>query len=129
MKGVSAVIATILMLVITIAIAGTAYSFFTGSVSQSTATLSLTDSFQTSNGTNCNVTYVVRNGGSNPISASTLVISSVDENCQIDPSAGSGNMAGGSTLTLNGYDCGTGKYQTFRIRGPSNAIALSQYCP
>ncbi len=67
MKGISTVIATILMLMITLALAGTAYLYISGSFTQQIQGLELVDSFCT--GTS--VTIVLRNVGTDTISAFT----------------------------------------------------------
>ena len=71
MKGVSTVIATILMLMITIALAGTAYLYISGSFSTQLQGLEVTDSFCTGVGPASAVTIKVRNLGTNAISTVT----------------------------------------------------------
>ena len=128
MKGVSAVIATILMLVITIALAGVAFTFFQNSLTQATTVLNLVDHYSISAGASCNIVFVVKNGGANPISISSLVLSPINEDCATDPLLGSGNLDGGGTLALNATGCSTGRYHSYRLRGPSNALELTQIC-
>ena len=69
MKGISTVIATILMLMITIALAGTAYLYISGAFTQQTQGLEVIDSF--CSGGNA-VTITVSNVGTNAISANTI---------------------------------------------------------
>jgi len=66
MKGISAVIATILMLVITIALAGTAYLYISGIFTVQTQAIEVSDSFCDASG---NVSMSIRNDGTNPVSS------------------------------------------------------------
>lgn len=87
MKGISTVIATILMLMITIALAGTAYLYISGAFTQQTQGLELIDVFCT--GGNA-VTLSVRNLGTDSISANTI---------RCLQTAPSGELAGACTST------------------------------
>jgi len=69
MKGVSAIIATILMLVITIGLAGTAYVYISGMLTGKTAkTISLLDASCTGS----NIVIVISNDGTQNIAATEL---------------------------------------------------------
>lgn len=71
MKGISAVIAVILMLVITIALAGSAYMFISGIFTSKTAViLSVEDAVCASNG----VTVYVRNDGTTTSGTVTVTV-------------------------------------------------------
>lgn len=65
MKGISEVIATILMLMITLALAGTAYLFISSAFTQQTQGIEITDAFCVKG---VNATIIIRNVGTNPIS-------------------------------------------------------------
>ena len=68
MKGVSAIIATILMLVITIGLAGTAYVYISGMLTGKTAmTISILDYSCTQGTTNNVITLVISNDGTTDI--------------------------------------------------------------
>ena len=69
MKGISEVIATILMLMITLAISGTAYVFISGAFTQQTQGMELVDVFCI--GGNA-ATITIRNLGTNAVSANTI---------------------------------------------------------
>ncbi len=76
-KGVSAVIATILMLMITIALAGTAYLYITGIFTAKTSVvLSIDGTASTCNGNPINV--VVKNDGTGVASLSSMTITKPD---------------------------------------------------
>ena len=122
MKGVSAVIATILMLIITIALAGTAYMYISGVFSTSTMAISVVDSYCSSN----TATLVVRNQGTTDMAAASLTITSINEACGTDPVAAA--ISAGNTTTFTALTCTSGRSHTFRMRGPSNAVELSVYC-
>ena len=64
MKGISTVIATILMLMITIGLAGTAYLYISGAFTQQTQGIELVDEF-CSGGTSAVITF--KNSGTNTI--------------------------------------------------------------
>jgi flagellin-like protein len=68
MKGISAVIATILMLVITIALAGTAYMYISGIFTTQTQGIEVLDAYCVSAGV---VNVNLRNLGTNAISSIT----------------------------------------------------------
>jgi flagellin-like protein len=80
MKGVSAVIATILMLMITIALAGTAYMYISGVFTARTGVvLSISDSL-------CNTTYIkafVRNDGTATSGAVNLYVDGIPVVCAV----------------------------------------------
>ena len=66
MKGVSTIIATILMLMITIALAGMAYVYITGVFTTQTQGIEIADSYCGASGA---VTFLVRNLGTTDISS------------------------------------------------------------
>ena len=73
MKGISEIIATVLMLMITLAISGTAYLFISGALSQQTQGLELLDAFCIQ-GTADNSSIFLRNLGTNPVTTSDIRI-------------------------------------------------------
>lgn len=94
MKGVSTVIATILMLMITIALAGTAYLYISGTFATQTQGLELVDSF-CSAGTTAVIT--LRNAGTNNIGFS-------DTFC--NPDGGDGGDEPDPVANGNAIKCG-----------------------
>lgn len=96
MKGISEIIATILMLMITLAISGTAYIFISGAFTQQTQGLELVDAFCI-NGVNATVLF--RNIGTNPVQYSNGLCN--------DGSGPCGNVivvrtSGGATMKVSG---------------------------
>src|SRR3990167_6460450 len=68
LKGISAVIATILMLVITIALAGTAYLYISGIFTTQTQGIEVIDNFCSATGV---ITMTIRNIGTNNVTGIT----------------------------------------------------------
>jgi len=121
-RGVSAVIATILMLMITIALAGMAYMYISGIFTSSTLGLEVIDAYCTG-GT---ATWTVKNSGTSDIAAASLTVNAVNEACTVNPSAVAIGAGQRGTLTATG--CTSGRTHSFRLIGPSNAVELSAYC-
>ena len=71
LKGISAVIATILMLVITIALAGTAYLYVSGVFTTQTQAIEVADAYCNTSTTGANVIMRIRNLGTNPVTSIT----------------------------------------------------------
>ena len=127
MKGVSAIVATLLMLIITIGLAGLAYSYISGVFTTKTKTLSLVDAFcAPENGKNV-AHFVVRNEGTTNITSTELTVINTGGNCD-DLSQMTANISAGSTVMLNASGCNPGTV-SIRLIGPSNAIQLNTYCP
>lgn len=75
MKGVSAIIATILMLIITIGLAGTAYMYISGVLTTRTAvTLSVSDAVCSGTAAGDTIDVVTVNDGTNTATAGTITI-------------------------------------------------------
>jgi len=126
MKGVSAVIATILMLMITIALAGTAYLYITGIFGAKTAVVLSIDGQSTT----CNVTYinaVVKNDGTGV--ASNVLIDLTTPGGAVTTAACSITTinAGSSSSTLCGKSAGAGSY-TLRAYTTGSSTTGSVYC-
>lgn len=74
MKGISEIIATILMLMITLAISGTAYIFISGAFTQQTQGLEAVDAYCQKTGAIDIVNIILRNLGTTAISTSGMTI-------------------------------------------------------
>jgi len=113
-KAVSTVIATLLMLIITIALAGTAYFYINSITSQATSVVIKFDPGLTfCDGTTNTINVGVRNQGTDPVNSATVDISGRDASanpivggpCEAAP----GNLipagtSGSCTVTLAGSD-------------------------
>jgi flagellin-like protein len=132
-KGISAVIATILMLVITIAMAGMAYMYITGVfVGKTAQTIDLI--YATCDGKN--VTVILKNTGTTSVDVSdlrffvvdgTTVTQDNDAGCDVttlDP----GSTTICNEFDKNGAEVGSGT-KSIRIVGPSNVVSGPVYCP
>jgi flagellin-like protein len=122
MKGISAIIATLLMLIITIGLAGLAYSYISGVFTTKTEMISLVDSFCS----NKEAHFVVRNEGTTTIKSNQLSVVNTGGNCKLDQMKA--DIPAGSTVMLNATDCNSGPV-SIRLIGPSNALSLTTYCP
>lgn len=124
MKGVSAVIATILMLIITIGLAGTAYVYISGMLSSKMEkTVSVLDA--TCNGTH--ITMVVSNDGTDTIATGELTIYI---NNQVSGSGLGGDLNPRSTAVITGIDGAvtSGSSNTVLVVSPSNSVRQSVWC-
>lgn len=137
MKGVSAVIATILMLMITIALAGLAYLYISGIFTAKTGVVIELDESATS----CSVTSIsvfVRNTGTIVTTADKVTLSGTNSTGSPITFANSGVCdaatvqlaAGGSsrqcTLATATGSRGT---NTIVVYGPANTVRGTVYCP
>ena len=122
MKGISAVIATILMLMITVAMVGVAYMYISGMFESKSQGLEVMDSYCSSGSAG----WTVRNNGDVDIAAGQLTIVNVNEACTNDVAAA--NIGSASNVQFTATVCTTGRYHQYRMIGPSNAVELSVYC-
>jgi len=130
MKGVSAVIATIMMLVITIALAGMAYMFISASFSAQTGKIVQIDE----GATYCSGTSIyiyIKNIGTTDFMAADVNI--LKQGQPAAPCAASGTVtAGGMAVACNAYT-GTPGSNTMvvtanKAAGPSNTVRATVYC-
>lgn len=107
-KGVSAVIATILMLIITIAIAGMAYMYISGVFTTQVQGIEVMEVICTE-GTTDNISVQVKNIGTTVIGADTITYRQTSPSD--DTSSGTlthGEIESGSTLWIDEFDVCTG---------------------
>ena len=131
MKGISAVIATILMLMITIAMAGVAYMYISGIFTAKTGTLVEIDTTATSC-TGTTITVYVRNTGTIAFNKNLISLSGTSSSggtltggtCTAGTlNAGAGSVACGVSLTA-----ATLGNNRIVVSGPSNTATGSVYC-
>jgi flagellin-like protein len=134
MKGISAVIATILMLMITIALAGMAYMYISGIYSAKTGVVVRIDETRTScvAGT---VTVYLKNEGTLSVAANSITVTGTRPDGTTSMGSGScaasGNILPGNTT---GFQCttsltstsGTG---TLRVSGAGGSTTGTVLCP
>lgn len=128
-KGVSAVIATILMLMITIALATLAYTYISGTFSEATGVVITIDEATSCSGTT--ITVYIRNGGTTATSTDLVTVSGTNSagsaissvTCGDDSlNAGAGAVPCDNTLT------GTQGTNKVVISGPTNTVTGTVYC-
>ena len=126
MKGISPVIATLLMLVITISLAGFAYTWLSRVMRARTMTIEVFDEFCWGNGTGF---ITIRNSGTATIPAGSISVMEVSANCtdKLEDSDFASELPPGSTLSGT-FTCQTGAVHVWRIRGPSNVVEASVTC-
>jgi len=122
-KGISAVIATILLLVITISMAGLAYVYISGIFARTTEVVSLVDALCI----NGNARFFVINEGTATIDSTTLRMITVDASC-----TGSWTLVDlppHQTREINITGCASGQQHSWRLITPAGGLQLSVYCP
>lgn len=137
MKGVSAVIATILMLMITIALAALAYTYISGAFTQATGVVVQIDATATTCSGSA-ITVYVRNSGTEQTDASKISLSGTSSTgvplgvSVVNGPCGLSSLklpAGGGavkcTTTLTGATQGNNRVV---VSGPSNTVTGSVYC-
>ena len=126
MKGISAIIATILMLLITIALAGTAYLFITGTFNRYTSVvLGVNGQLTTCASSGGAITAYVDNNGQNPTGAVSIDLTcpngtTIVADCSIAtiPAGGTNSTSCARTLCVNQ---GQGSYTLVAHSGGSAA--------
>ncbi|MBI2545189.1 MAG: type IV pilin N-terminal domain-containing protein [Candidatus Aenigmarchaeota archaeon] len=121
MKGISEIIATILMLMITLALVGSAYVFIFGIFQQKTRGISLVDAFcSTPTGT-----IVIRNDGQDTIKVSEQTLIPVSAPCTPPALVDIGPNTN-TVYTFTG--CTGATTHSYRLIGPSNSVPISFRC-
>jgi len=132
MKGVSAVIATILMLMITIAMAGVAYMYISGIFTAKTGVVIEIDESATSCGAANAITVWVRNTGTIKTDTGTVKLSGTrSDGVSITQVACGGTTAlnaGGSSVACTATLTGTQGNNRIVVSGSSNTITGTVYC-
>ena len=131
-KGVSAVIATILMLMITIAMAGLAYGFISGAFTSKTGVVIEIDASSTTC-TGTTITVYVRNTGTLPTTANLISNSGTNSQGGTIAAATCGvvgtNLYAGGGAVACATLTGTAGTNTIVSSGPSNSVSGTVYCP
>lgn len=137
MKGVSTIIATLLMLIITIALAGLAYSYISGLFASRTGKVIDIDTGATfCSGTT--ITVYVKNEGTIDFNANAVNIQKQGQTAKTCTSASATVIAGGSTVactnTLAATDGVTAGNNIIVVggassAGPTNTVRANVFCP
>ena len=128
-KGISTVIATILMLLITIALASFAYTYLSGVLTAQTAkTIELVGGIECTTGTSHIIT--VRNIGTTNIPTGEVAVT-VDGTSATCTWSGTGDLVSGGTArtcTTGVTGVTTGSHKV-RVLGPGNSLSGTSFCP
>ncbi len=123
MKGISTVIATILMLLITVGMAGLAYMYISGMFTSRTAQTISLSSADCAGG---DINILVKNDGTENIDTTAIDIYVDGGNAYDCKGAGNTTTAGGTTF-CDSIAASQGTH-TVQIVGPSNSISGPVYC-
>ncbi|HLC39619.1 MAG TPA: archaellin/type IV pilin N-terminal domain-containing protein [archaeon] len=127
LKGISAVIATILMLVITIALAGTAYLYISGIFTTQTQGIEVIDNFCSATGV---ITMTIRNIGTNNVTGITCSQTNPanDASCSPGFSSPINNLGAGESRSFPGIDTCQGtsaRLCTYRLTPSTGRTAIA----
>jgi flagellin-like protein len=124
MKGISSIIATILVLVITVGIAGVAWGFMSGFFTSRTAVqILITDAECSASG---GITAWVTNDGSQDATGVTVDLVGTANSCA--PNGGTIASAATESCVIPGGSPGAG-YHQIRASGSGSSSRGSVYCP
>lgn len=125
MKAISAIIGTILILMITLALVSVAYFYIFGIYTTKTLVIEgVGEPTVTKEDSTCSITWKIRNLAADTV---TVSVSVVNELCTTDPTA-SQNIVGGGTVSLTASGCTAGRNHVYKAAGPSNTVNLIAYC-
>jgi len=128
MKGISTIIATIIMVVITIGLISVAYLYMSGLITGATAqNIALMDAYCDA-GTDT-IYSLIKNDGTASITMNTVKFYLGGTSYTANPAACTGvsTLAAGATLTCN-VVAGANGFYDLRIVGPSNAVGGTVEC-
>jgi flagellin-like protein len=130
MKGISTVVATLLMLIITIALAGLAYSYISGIFTARTAVVLAIEGADCNPATNA-ITVTLRNDGTSPINLNAITLSGTKpDGSAITPTncSSSGTLSAGGTVTCSNTLTGGDGTNTVRASGGGSIATGTAYC-
>lgn len=134
MKGVSAVIAAILMLMITMALAGVAYFYISGIFAAKTALIEPVGDASVTAGagpSTCSISWRIRNTAATGVTVTVQNVSLIGCTSFTGFSAldTSFSMVGGETKTIGAIGCKNVQTHIAKAVGPSNTVNLIAFCP
>ena len=129
MKGISTIIATIMMVVITIGLISVAYLYMSGLITGATAqNIALMDAYCDA-ATNT-INTLIKNDGTTSITLSNVkfYVNGTTTGITVPPAcSGASTLAAGATITCGITGIADG-FQELRIVGPSNAVGGTVEC-
>ena len=124
MKGISVIIATIILVVITIGLVATAYIYISGLLTSSTArNINLANAVCNSTGY---ITVIVQNIGTADIDGSKISVyvnGNKDSDCTF-----SGTLSPGDSVSCTTSNYDTGKWHDVTVVGPGNSVSARVPC-
>ena len=139
MKGISAVIATLLMLMITVALASTAYMYISGMFGSAKQCILVVDKYCTSDGLLCGgvqkakANFVIRNICTDIIASQTIIVTRTNPSqatCPPPATCCPNGIDSRTTKVYNDSYCTPGGQCMYRFLAPTGqAIEESIYCP
>jgi hypothetical protein len=125
MKGISTIIATIMMVVITIGLISVAYLYMSGLItSRTTQNIQLVDAF--CRASDKHIIALVKNIGTTSISTLSFVVRGSTGAATYNPGL---PLAAGATTSCDITPVGTTGPNELRIIGPANAVGGTVNCP
>ncbi len=130
-KGIATIIATIILVVITIGLVSTAYLYFAGLISGSTSgTVQLIDAY--CDKTNDDIIIIVQNKGTDTINGLTFVLNGAtltqdSSNFEDDSCDDTISVGGSATCKINSTSVIDGMNE-IRVIGPANPVGGSVNC-
>jgi len=126
-KGISTVVATLLLLIITIGMTSLVAGYLFGYIGRSTSNPITVVSSDCSGGT---ATVVLRNEGTANIAAAPaanqISFTVINANCSGLPPGPA--ITAGSTATVSFTNCTSQRQHTYRAIGPSNTVQITFFC-
>lgn len=122
MKAVSEAIAIIILLAVSLSLAGAFFLFINSYYARASTTVELIDSYCVNN----TAYFVVRNGGTDVLTKNSFICTKIDSgcsgNCVVDNTFPSG---GAGYVKISGCSSGT---HTFSLTGSTNGLQMVVYC-
>jgi FlaG/FlaF family flagellin (archaellin) len=134
MKGISTIIATIIMVVITIGLIGVAYLYMSGIITGATSqNIAMLDAY--CEPTNNNITVLVKNDGTVGITTMRWYVDGIEKNYYVPTTCNSTSisLAAGNSVSCTIYGIATQAniadgFRELRVIGPSNAVGGTVEC-
>ncbi len=126
MKGISEIIATILMLMITLGVSGTAYLFISGTLTQQSQGIEIVDAFCSVQGSTETTNILVRNLGTSDVNSSKISVVQTAPSTTVSLTWSANIIEPGKTVTLYDTCEGSGSRSCiYRIVPPAGRSILA----
>ncbi|MBI5871503.1 hypothetical protein HZB88_00250 [archaeon] len=126
MKAISAIIGTILILMITLALVSVSYFYIFGIYTTKTLVIEgVGVPTVTKEDSTCSITWKIRNLAADTVSVTISKVSTAA--CTLSTTSPS-NIIGGGSLDITATGCAVNNNHVFKAAGPSNTVNLIAYC-